>query len=180
MLNSLPVRLLWHSLNWLSRLIVVVSAVAAVLIAFSIMALRYWLLPDIEQYHERITSSVSAAIGNPVTIGKIKGEWRGFLPHLNFTDVRILDDQRQPALVLKSIDGSLSWMSLFTAELRLASLEIDRPELLIRRDAEGKLFIGNLVLSRQGDNNDISDWLLHQSNVAVSYTHLTLPTNREV
>src|SRR5674476_766874 len=58
-------------------------------------------------------------------------------------------------------------MSLFTAELRLASLEIDRPELLIRRDAEGKLFIGNLVLSKQGDNNDISDWLLHQSNVVV-------------
>ena len=110
---------------------------------------------------------MSAAIGNPVTIGKIQGEWRGFLPHLNFTDVRILDDQRQPALVLKRIDGSLSWMSLFTAELRLASLAIDRPELLIRRDAEGKLFIGNLVLSRQGDNNDISDWLLHQSNVVV-------------
>lgn len=167
MLNSLPVRLLWHSLNWLSRLIVVISAVAAVLIAFSIMALRYWLLPDIEQYHDRITSSVSAAIGNPVTIGKIKGEWRGFLPHLNFTDVRILDDQRQPALELQRIDGSLSWMSLFTAELRLASLEIDRPELLIRRDAEGKLFIGKLVLSRQGDNNDISDWLSHQSNLVV-------------
>lgn len=167
MLNSLPVRLLGRSLNWLSRLIVVVSAVAAVLIAFSIMALRYWLLPDIEQYHDRITSSLSAAIGNPVTIGKIQGEWRGFLPHLNFTDVRILDDQRQPALVLKSIDASLSWMSLFTAELRLASLEIDRPELLIRRDAEGEFFIGNLVLSKQGDNNDISDWLLHQSNVVV-------------
>jgi uncharacterized protein YhdP len=167
MLNSLPVRLLWHSLNWLSRLIVVVSAVAAVLIAISIMALRYWLLPDIEQYHDRITSSVSAAIGNPVTIGKIQGDWRGFLPHLNFTDVRILDDQRQPALVLKRVDGSLSWMSLFTAEFRLASLEIDSPELLIRRDAEGKLFISDLVLSRQGDNNDISDWLLHQSNLVV-------------
>ena len=167
MLNSLPVRLLWHSLNWLSRFIVVVSAVAAVLVAFSIMALRYWLLPDIEQYHDRITSSVSAAIGNPVTIGKIQGEWRGFLPHLNFADVRILDDQRQPALVLKRVDGSLSWMSLFTGELRLASLEIDRPELLIRRDAEGRFFISDLVLSRQGDNNDISDWLLHQSNLVV-------------
>ncbi len=144
-----------------------VSALAAVLIAFSIMALRYWILPDIEQYHDRITSSLSAAIGNPVTIGKIQGEWRGFLPHLNFTDVRILDDHRQPALAFKRLDGSLSWMSLFTAEIRLASLEIDRPELLIRRDAEGKFFIGNLALSRKGDNNDLSDWLLHQSNLVV-------------
>jgi uncharacterized protein YhdP len=167
MLNSLPIRLLWHSLSWLTRLAIVVSAFAAVLIAFSIMALRYWLLPDIEQYHDRITSSLSAAIGNPVTIGRIQGEWRGFLPHLNFTDVRILDDHRQTALAFKRIDGSLSWMSLFTAELRLASLEIDRPELLIRRDTEGKFFIGNLALSRKGDNNDLSDWLLHQSNLVV-------------
>jgi uncharacterized protein YhdP len=167
MLNSLPVRIIWHSLNWLSRLIVVASAVSAVLIAFSIMALRYWLLPNIEQYHDSITYSLSAAIGSPVTIGKIQGEWRGFMPRLNLSDVQIMDGNRQTALVLKRIDGSLSWMSLLTAEIRLASLEIDSPELLIRRDAAGKLYIGNLVLSRKGENNDISDWLLHQSNLVV-------------
>lgn len=131
------------------------------------MALRYWLLPNIEHYHDSITSSLSAAMGNPVTIGKIQGEWQGFMPRLKLTDVRILDDQRQTALALKSIDGSLSWMSLFTAEIRLASLEIDSPELLIRRDASGKLYIGNLALSKPGENNDISDWLLHQSNLVV-------------
>ena len=167
MLNSLPVRLIWHSFNWLSRLIVVALAVSAVLLAFSIMALRYWLLPNIENYHDNITSSLSAAMGSPVTIGKIQGEWRGFMPRLKLTDVRILDDRRHTALALKSIDGSLSWMSLFTAEIRLASLEVDSPELLIRRDASGKLYIGNLALSKPGENNDISDWLLHQSNLVV-------------
>jgi len=112
MLNAFLVRLFWHSLNWLTRFAIVVLAVAAVLIAFAIMALRYWLLPDIEQYHDRITSSLSVAIGNQVTIGRIQGDWQGFLPHLNFTDVRILDEQRQPVLVLQHIDGSLSWLSL--------------------------------------------------------------------
>jgi uncharacterized protein YhdP len=154
MLNSLPVRIIWHSLNWLSRLVVVASAVSAVLIAFSIMALRYWLLPNIEQYHDSITYSLSATIGSPVTIGKIQGEWRGFMPRLNLIDVQVLDDHHQTALALKRIDGSLSWMSLLTAEIRMSSLEIDSPELLIRRDAAGKLYIGNLVLSRKGDNND--------------------------
>jgi uncharacterized protein YhdP len=167
MLNYFPARLFGHSLNWLTRLAIVVSAVAAVLIALVIILLRYWLLPDIEQYHDRITSSLSGAMGNPVTIGKIRGDWQGFLPHLNFTDVRILDEQRQPALVLQSIDGIVSWMSLFTAELRLASLEIDRPELLIRRDAQGKVFIGNVLLSKQGNDNDLADWLLHQSSMVV-------------
>ena len=167
MFNSFSVRLLGHSLNWLMRLAIVVSAVAAVLFALAIIVLRYWLLPDIEQYHDRITASLAGAIGNPVAIGKIQGDWRGFLPYLNFTDVRILDEQRQPALVLQRIDGSVSWMSLFTAELRLASLEIDSPELLIRRDAQGKFFIGNVLLSKQGNANGLADWLLHQSKMVV-------------
>jgi len=167
MLNSYPVRLLWRSLNWLSRFAIVVSAVAALLIASLIFALRYWLLPDIEQYHDRITATFSAAIGNPVSIGKIQGDWLGFLPHLYLTDVRILDEQNQPALVLQHIEGSLSWLSLFTAQIRLASLDIESPSLLIHRDAQGKFYIGNLKLSKQGGNNDFADWMLRQSNMAV-------------
>ena len=139
----------------------------AVLIALTIIVLRYWVLPDIERYHDKITASLSAATGNPVTISKMQGDWQGFLPHLNFTDVRILDEQRQTALALERIEVSVSWMSLLTAELRLASLEIDRPELLIRRDAQGKFFIGNLSLSKQGGDNDLADWILHQSNMVV-------------
>ncbi len=137
------------------------------LIALAIILLRYWLLPDIEQYHDMITTSFSEAIGNTVTIGKIEGEWQGLQPRLNLTDVRILDEQRQPALVLNRIDSSVSWMSLFSAELRLDSLEINRPELLIRRDSQGELFIGNVALSKKGGDNNLADWLLHQAHMVV-------------
>ncbi len=167
MLNSLPVRLLWHSYNWLTRLVIVASAIMAVLIALAIIALRYYLLPDIEQYHDRITASLTSAIGNTVTIGKIDGDWQGMQPRLNFTDVRILDEQQQPALVLPAINSSVSWMSLFSAELRLASLEIDRPELLVRRGAQGGFYIGGVALTNQGGGNDLADWLLHQSRMVV-------------
>jgi uncharacterized protein (TIGR02099 family) len=165
MLNSLPIRLLWHSFNWLTRLAIVASAVMAVLTALAILMLRYWLLPNVEQYHDRIVASLAGAIGNPVTIGKIEGDWMGLRPRLSFADVQILNEQRQPALVLPHIDGSVSWMSLFAAELRLASLEIDRPELLIRRDAQGRIFIGGVALSKQGGDNDLADWLLRQSRM---------------
>ena len=167
MLNSLPVRLLWHSFNWLTRLAIVASATMAVLIALAIVALRYYLLPGIEQYHDRITASLASAIGSTVTIGKIEGDWQGMQPRLTFTDVRILDEQRQPALVLPVINSSVSWMSLFSGELRLASLEIDRPEFLVRRDAQGKFHIGGVALSNQGGDNDLADWLLHQSRMVV-------------
>ena len=167
MLNSLPVRLIWHSLNWLTRLTIVASAVMAVLTALAILALRYVLLPNVEQYHDRITASLANSIGNPVTIGRIEGDWQRLRPRLSFTDVRILDGQRQTVLVLPRIDGSVSWMSLFAAELRLAGLEIDRPELLIRRDAQGQIYVGGVALSQQGTNNDLADWLLRQSRTVI-------------
>ncbi|MDO8349795.1 MAG: YhdP family protein [Gallionella sp.] len=167
MLNSLPVRLLWHSLNWLTRITIVASAVTAVLCAVIVIALRYWLLPDIEQFHGKITDSFARAMGNPVSIGKIEGDWLGLHPHLRLTDVRILDKQQQSALVLPRIDAKVSWLSLLAAELRLSSLEIDRPELLIRRDEQGKMYVGSVALDTQGPGNDLSNWLLHQSRMVV-------------
>jgi len=167
MLNSLPVRLLWHSFNWLTRFAFAASAAMAVLVAVAIIVLRYWLLPDIEQYHGKIAASLASAIGNPVTIGKIEGDWQGFQPRLNFSDVHILNEQRQAALLLPSITTSVSWMSLFTAELRLDSLEIDGPKLLIRRDVQGRVYVGGVALSKQGGDNDLADWMLHQSRMVV-------------
>ncbi|MDO8207731.1 MAG: YhdP family protein, partial [Gallionella sp.] len=167
MLNSRPVRLLWHSLNWLTRVTIVTTAVTAVLCAIIILTLRYWLLPDIEQFHGRITSSLASAMGNPVSIAKIEGNWDGLHPHLTFTEVRILDKQGQPALVLPRIDASVSWLSLLAAELRLSSLEIERPELLIRRDATGKIFIGSVAIASEGTDNDLANWMLHQSRMVV-------------
>jgi uncharacterized protein (TIGR02099 family) len=167
MLNSRPVRLLWHNLKWLTRITIVMSALTAAFCALIIIVLRYWLLPDIEQFHDRITASLSGTMGNQVRIGKIKGDWRGLHPHLNFSDVRILDQQNQPALVLPRIDASVSWLSLLASELRLSSLEIDRPELLIRRDAQGKMYIGSIAVASGGTNNNLSNWLLHQSRMVV-------------
>jgi uncharacterized protein YhdP len=167
MLKPPLARMMRRNLNRLMQLVLVVSTLLGMLLAFAIIVLRYWLLPGIEQYHDRITASLASAIGSPVTIGKIEGAWEGLRPHLDFINVRILDEQGQPALVLERIEGSLSWRSLLSAELRLASLEIDKPELLIRRDAQGKFFIGAVLVSKPGDNHNLADWILHQSNMVV-------------
>lgn len=149
------------------RITVVISAAMAVSVALAIILLRYWIFPDIEQYRDKATASLSRAIGNTVTIARIEGDWQGLQPRLHFTDVRILDEQHRPALVLPGVDSSLSWMSLFTAELRLASLEVTRPDLLIRRDTQGKIYIGDLELSRKGGDSNLADWLLRQSHMVV-------------
>jgi len=173
MLNSLPVRLLWRSLNWFTRRAIVALVVTAVLAGLTIIILRYWLLPNIEQHHDRITFSLASAIGNPVAIGKIDGDWQGLRPRLSFSKVRILDEQGQVALMLPEITASVSWLSLFTAQLRLSSLEIDEPELLIRRDARGNVYIGGVAFSKQSGDGDLADWLLRQSRMVVRNATIT-------
>ncbi|MDD2685220.1 MAG: YhdP family protein [Gallionella sp.] len=165
MLNTLPVRILWHSFNWLTRIAIVLSSISAVLIAVAIIVLRYWVLPDVGHYQDRIAASLSRAIGSPVKIGSVAADWKGLGPHMRISDVRILDASGNNALVLPAIDGSVSWWSLFGAELRMANLEIVRPELLVRRDVQGKFFIGGVALSTGGTGNDLSGWLLRQSRM---------------
>ena len=167
MLNSPHVRFIWRSLNWLTRLAIVATAIMSVSIAVIIIMLRYVLLPGIEAYHDTITSSLSAATGNPVTIGKIAGDWMGFRPHLDLSDVRILDEHQQPALVFPRIEASVSWTSLFAGELRLDSLDIERPELQVRCNSMGELSVGGMKLSAGRSDNKLSNWLLHQSSVVV-------------
>jgi uncharacterized protein (TIGR02099 family) len=170
MWNSRPVRLLWHSFNWLTR--AVILAIASVLLVFAllIVLLRYWLLPNIEQYHQPITAALSEVLGRPTTIATIAGDWQGLRPRLSLANLTILDDQKNPALVLPSVRVSLSWWSVVTAELRVSSLEIERPELMIRRDVSGKVFLGGIAIEAQtgathSANNNLLDTLLHQSRM---------------
>ncbi|MFZ5502347.1 MAG: YhdP family protein [Pseudomonadota bacterium] len=168
MRNSLPIRLLWHSFNWLTRLTIVASAIFALLSAATILLMRYWLLPDIGQHHDKIVASLTKAVGNPVAIDKLEADWRGFRPRLKLTGVRLLGAQGQPALVLPKVEGSVSWMSLLFAELRLENLRIEQPELLIRRDTQRNIYIGGIALSTQAGDSRFADWLLHQSKMVVS------------
>lgn len=165
MWNSRPVRLLWHSFSWLTRGLIVGVLSAAVLFATTIIGLRYWLLPNIDQYHPQITAHLTRTLGHPVVIDQISADWRGLSPHLTLLNLSLLDERQHPALVLPSVQVSVSWLSVLTAELRLASLEIERPELLIRRDVAGNLSVGGIAVETRGGDGKLADWLLHQSRM---------------
>ncbi|MGZ8967520.1 MAG: YhdP family phospholipid transporter, partial [Gallionella sp.] len=139
---------------------------ALLLIAASILLLRYWLLPNIEQYHAHITAQVAQVLAHPVTIEKIAADWQGLNPRLNLLNFTVLDAQQQPALVLPKITVSVSWWSVLTAQLRLSNLEIEQAELLIRRDTHGQMYVGGLAVnSHASGDSAAADWLLHQSRL---------------
>ncbi len=132
-----------------------------------VLALRYWVLPDIESYHGRIVEEVSKSVGLPVKIGRIQAGWSGFRPQLALSDVRVFDEQGREALVLPEIDNVLSWRSFLLGELALHSLVIDGPRLSVRREADGTLFVAGLKLAGGAAESPVSDWVLGQDEIQV-------------
>lgn len=140
------------------------------------LSLRYAVLPDIGKYHGDITAAVSKVVGMPVEIGKIEADWKGIGPHLQLSDIRILDRNARTTLALQRVDIVVSWMTLFGGEVRLASLEIDQPDLMVKRDAQGLLQISGMQLGgKPADspaNNNFSGLLLNQSRIVVRGAHI--------
>ncbi len=165
-------KFLHRSYGWLTRIAVALGVLLIIAAGVVSLSLRYWILPDIEQYHDDVTQAASRAIGLPVTIGKIAGGWRGLRPSLTFSDVRLYDANGNNTLILKQVDNVLSWMTVLTGELRLHALEIDEPDLLVRRDKQGQLHIAGLQAGAQGGEGKLSDWLLHQAHIRIRNGHV--------
>ena len=134
-------------------------------LAALVLALRFWLLPDIERYREDIVAVASRAVGQPVRIGAIEGGWSGLHPRIHLTDVRIHDREGREVLVLPRVENMLSWRALLRGELALHSLVIDGLRLQVRRDAEGALHVAGMRLA--GGGNGFSDWLLAQEEIVL-------------
>jgi uncharacterized protein (TIGR02099 family) len=163
----------WRGFGHFARLVLLCCVLLLFAGAGALLMLRYWLLPDIEHYHDQVTYSVSQAIGRPVSIGRIEADWEGVRPHLLMINVRILDQQGQTALALEQVESEVSWTSLFAGEVRLYSLELDQPDLFIKRDADGRLFVAGMLLSGNSSSSGSADWLLNQSRIVVRDARIT-------
>ena len=129
-----------------------------------VLALRFWLLPDIERYRDDIVAAVSRTVGQPVRIGGIEAGWLGLNPRIDLTDVRIQDREGREALVLPAVQNVVSWSSLLRGKLRLHSLVIEGLRLQVRRDAEGAFYVAGTKL---GGGGNFSDWVLSQEEIVI-------------
>jgi len=167
----------WRCCNQITRF----ALFGAVLLLLAggglLLTLRYWILPDIERYHDNISAMVSQVVGQPVNIGKIEAGWQGIRPHLSFTDVLILDKQGKTLLALRQVDNVVSWRTALTGQVRLHSLEIVQPDLLVKRDAQGLLHVAGMMMSSnipgQPADHRLADWLLHQNHIVVRDARIT-------
>ena len=138
------------------------------LAAVTMLVLRFWALPRIADYKDEIAAAVSRALGEKVTIERVDAEWYGLHPRLELGGVKIYDRRGEEALALPYVAASIAWRSIADRELRFRSLVLDRPDLLIRRDPQGRMFIAGLELRpSEGPSGGTADWILEQGEIVI-------------
>lgn len=156
-----------HGGLWLYKVTTFAVLVAGFGFAAIVLGLRYYLLPEIDRYRPDIEAMASRAVGGPVTIAQIGADWDGLRPHLRFSDLRIADPQARTGLLLNEVHATLSWRSLFMLRPVFHALEIDRPTLVLRRTADGALWIAGIPLAGGQRDEGFGDWLLKHRQVVV-------------
>ena len=132
------------------------------------LSLRYVVLPSIDRYKGEVEQLISHAIGRPVSIVTIQASWQGLQPRLSLTDVVIHGKDGREALNLPKVAATLSWWSIVVADLRLYSLEIDRPDMDIQRASDGKLYVAGILIDlHQSSDGKGADWVLSQREIVI-------------
>ncbi|MBI4990010.1 MAG: TIGR02099 family protein [Rhodocyclales bacterium] len=159
-------RLAWLPV-WLRRTLAWLFWIGYFGFALIILALRYSVLPNIENYRDDIQRGISQTAGLPVTIAHIDTHWQGLRPHLSLRGFSIHDAAGRPGLTFDTVETELSWASLWHWQLRLHRLEVDAPTLHIRREKNGRVFIAGIQLNTEASGSDFSDWLLAQERIVI-------------
>lgn len=132
------------------------------------LTLHWGILPRIEQWRPQLEAQASRALGVPVRIGGITAESHGWVPSFELRDVTLLDAQQRPALQLPRVAAALSARSLLAMELRFEQLLIEGPQLEVRRDAAGRVFVAGLDMSAgSGGDGALGDWFFRQTEFII-------------
>ena len=142
-------------------------ASAWLLFGLSWGVLHGWIVPRIAEFRPHLEAQASQALGVPVRIGRITGSSPGAIPSFELHDVSLLDAQGREAVRLPHVVGALTPSSLWG--LGFEQLVIDRPEIDVRRAADGTIFVGGLDVFKgsAGDRSAALDWLFSQTELIV-------------
>ncbi len=164
-------KLPWLRRAW--RAVVWLLAIAYFGFALLFLLLRYVVMPQIENYRADVEQSLAAVLHRPVAITKIGAGWEGLRPRLDLYGLRVQDSASRPALSLDHVEAVVGWSSVLYLRPRLHSLAIVAPDLAVRRDADGHLFVAGLAVDTNAQDSGFGDWLLQQDEIVVTEATVT-------
>ena len=151
------------------RITLRVMAILVVLFCALLLATRFLIFPQLENYRGRISAALAQQIGEPVELGRLAGGWDGWNPRLDIDNLRVVEATSEtPLLVLPEIHLTVAWTSLLFAELRFKEAVFERPQLDVRRDVQGVLHVAGMAFA-PGAGRELApaDWLLHQRRILI-------------
>ena len=141
-------------------------AAAWLVLALTWGALHGWIVPRIGELRPDLEIEASRVLGVPVRIGNVTAKSDGLIPSFELSDVVLLDAQGRAALRLPRVVAAMTPKSLWN--LGFEQLVIDRPEVEIRRSADGRIHVAGLDFSRANTGDDrAADWLFGQTELLV-------------
>jgi uncharacterized protein YhdP len=149
-----------RALNWTLGL--VAFAWVAVLVAWS--ALHVFIVPRIGDYREALQMQATRALGVRVEIGSIHAQGGWLVPWFELTDILLFDKEGREALRLPRVLAAVSPRSVLLGQFE--QLDIEQPELEIRRDAQGHVWVAGLDTGVASDGSG-ADWFFSQPEFVV-------------
>ena len=154
----------WH---WTWRITLGLLLAASGLGLAAWLTLHWLILPRLDDWRPRIEAQATRALGHPVNIGQISVRSGGWVPAFTLRDVVLRDAAGREALRLPQVSAALSLPSLLALRLRFSQLLIDDARLEVRRDLQGRWFVGGLDLDRADagpaiDASAAADWFFEQ------------------
>jgi len=159
-------------MRWVLGLIVL----AWLLLLAAWLLLHWAILPHIDEWRPALEREASQSLGVQVRIGSISVSSGGWIPAFELREVRLLDPAGREALRLPRVAAALSARSLLAMELRFEQLLIDGPQLEIRRDLQGRIFVAGLEVEAANDRmraeasghaDQWADWFFSQKEFVV-------------
>jgi uncharacterized protein (TIGR02099 family) len=149
-------------------------ALALVLMALYV-SLGRELTPLVAEYRGEVQAKAGDALGMPLRIGELVGNWSGFVPVLSARDVTVGEGAN--ALHLDKVRAVPDlWASLLAREVRIAHLELDGLKISLKQGDDGEWALEGLPVRNDQplDPGQLLNSLQMIQQLSVLDSHITL------
>lgn len=140
--------------------------------ALGMLAVRFWVVPHVNDWRPQVEQRLSVALDAQVTIDQLSAGWSGLNPTLAVQNLRLASAQGAEFLRVPDAFAVIAWRSLLAWDLRLKQLEVNGVEISAERRADGSIVIAGQTLSDLPSQHVRLDaealavrWLLDQGHI---------------
>ena len=106
------------------------STSRTLLLACGLTAIKFYLIPNINDHRDWLEKSLSDSIQQSVQISEIEARWDGLNPDFIFSQITVSDEDDATVFSFEALEVRISAWSLFIGEIDPLRLKIFSPKLI--------------------------------------------------